>query len=245
MTVPREAELRGAFSGTSVYPTGLTWPVFGGLAPRDSTMRYSQTMSITASQVRADLVRALEVDLIGPSADDEKLDRAPSRFYLTGFLVPREGRGNDLFVEPEDDTESEDAEAEDDDAAAEDARPAGEGSRRRSILPASMGISVLLPPGDASRFAAPSTPPFIPTARRSRRGRARNARRRSPARARSAYSSSTGARRASAAARMRSTYSRWRLKFVPRKGSWRARRCAAAQWRSLAARRLFVELERR
>jgi len=44
-----------------------------------------------ASQVRADLVRALEVDLIGPSADHEKLDRAPSRLYLTGFLVSREG----------------------------------------------------------------------------------------------------------------------------------------------------------
>lgn len=103
--------------------------------------------AVTASGVRAELVRALEIDLIGPYKDDEQLDRAPSRFYLTGFLVPREGRGEEAIVEPEDDTESEDAEAEEDDAAAEDVRPAGEGSRRRSILPASMGLSVLLPPG--------------------------------------------------------------------------------------------------
>lgn len=81
---------------------------------------------LTASDVRADLVRALEVDLIGPYKDDEQLDRAPSRFYLTGFLVPREGRGEESIVEPEDDTESEDAEGEDEDAGAEDVRPAGE-----------------------------------------------------------------------------------------------------------------------
>lgn len=93
-------------------------------------------------------MRALEVDLIGPYAEDEQLDRAPSRFYLTGFLVPREGRGEEAIVEPDDDTESEDADGEDEDATADDVRPAGEGSRRRSILPASMGLSVLLPPGD-------------------------------------------------------------------------------------------------
>lgn len=110
-------------------------------------VRYIRRVStVSASVVRAELVRALEVDLIGPYAPEEELDRAPSRFYLTGSLVPREGRGEEPIVEPEDDTESEDAEGED--AGAEDVRPAGEGSRRRSILPASMGLSVLLPPGD-------------------------------------------------------------------------------------------------
>jgi hypothetical protein len=91
---------------------------------------------------------ALEIDLIGPYEEREQLDRAPSRFYLTGFLVPREGRQDEPLVEPKDDTEAEDAEAGDKDAAADDVRPAGEGSRRRSILPASLGLSVLLPPGD-------------------------------------------------------------------------------------------------
>lgn len=102
---------------------------------------------LSASQVRAQLVRALEIDLIGPYDEHEKLDRAPSRFYHTGFLVPREGRGEEPIVEPEDETEGEDGDGEDDDARAEEVRPAGEGSRRRAILPASMGMSVLIPPG--------------------------------------------------------------------------------------------------
>jgi hypothetical protein len=103
--------------------------------------------SVTASQVRADLVRALQIDLVGPYDENEKLDRAPSRFYHTGFLVPREGRGEEPIVEPDDDTESEDGEGEDEDTRAEDVKPAGDGSRRRAILPASMGLSVLIPPG--------------------------------------------------------------------------------------------------
>lgn len=93
-------------------------------------------------------MRALEVDLIGPYAEDEELDRAPSRFYLTGFLVPKEGRGDEPMPEPEQDTDSEDAEGEgeEEDAAAEDVRPAGPGSRRKTVMPASLGLSVLLPP---------------------------------------------------------------------------------------------------
>lgn len=106
--------------------------------------------TVTASGVRSELVRALEVDLIGPYAEDEQLDRPPSRFYMTGFLVPKEGRGEEPVPEPEDDTEAEEAEGEgeDEDAGAEDVRPAGAGSRRRTVLPASMGLSVLLPPGE-------------------------------------------------------------------------------------------------
>jgi hypothetical protein len=104
-------------------------------------------MPASAAAVRSHLVRALEVDLIGPYQEDERLDRAPSRFYLTGFLVPQSGREAEALVSPDDDTESEDAEADDDDTGAEDVKPAGEGSRQRTILPASMGLSVLLPPG--------------------------------------------------------------------------------------------------
>jgi hypothetical protein len=97
------------------------------------------------------LLRALEIDLIGTYASEEQLDRASSRFYLTGFSVPREGRGEEPIIEPEDDTESEDAEGEDEDAGAEDVRPAGEGSRRRSILPASMGCRCCCHPATAAR----------------------------------------------------------------------------------------------
>jgi hypothetical protein len=91
--------------------------------------------------VRAHLVRALEADLVGPYEEREELDRAPSRTYLTGFLVPREDRRADPLSDTEDDVEAEDA------AAAEEERPAGLASRRPQVLPASLGLSVLIPPG--------------------------------------------------------------------------------------------------
>lgn len=109
----------------------------------------------TSSTVRAHLVRALEAELIGPYTETEELDRAPSRTYLTGFLVPREDRTADPLREAEneeDDTEGEEAAAdgEEDASPAEDERPAGQASRRPQVLPASLGLSVLLPPGEPS-----------------------------------------------------------------------------------------------
>ncbi len=102
--------------------------------------------------MRAHLVRALEAELVGPYAEREELDRAPSRTYLTGFLVPREDRSADPLSDPDDDTEAEEAEADGDEEAGggEDERPAGEASRRPQVLPASMGLSVLIPPGAAA-----------------------------------------------------------------------------------------------
>ena len=107
---------------------------------------------MTSSAVRAHLVRALEVELVGPYAEREELDRAPSRTYLTGFLVPREDRTVESLVEPEDDTETEEAEADGEEEAGggEDEQPAGQASRRPQVLPASMGLSVLIPPGTSA-----------------------------------------------------------------------------------------------
>ena len=49
---------------------------------------------MTPAQVRAELVAALKFDLIGPDNAHpfahELLPDAPSRWYLTGFLVPSE-----------------------------------------------------------------------------------------------------------------------------------------------------------
>ncbi len=106
----------------------------------------------TGSEVRAHLVRALEAELVGPYTDREELDRAPSRTYLTGFLVPREDRRADPLTDPDDDTEAEEAEADGDEetGGGEGERPAGEASRRPQVLPASLGLSVLLPPGPAT-----------------------------------------------------------------------------------------------
>jgi hypothetical protein len=43
-------------------------------------------------EVRTELVNALQLDLVGPGDDlgfsVEVLSQAPSRWYLTGFLVP-------------------------------------------------------------------------------------------------------------------------------------------------------------
>jgi hypothetical protein len=50
---------------------------------------------LTSAQVRTKLVEALRLDLIGPNStdlayQDEILPQAPSKWYLTGFLVPYE-----------------------------------------------------------------------------------------------------------------------------------------------------------
>jgi hypothetical protein len=101
----------------------------------------------TPSDVRASLVDALRLDLVGPTGSlgtpNEMLPQAPSRWYLTRFLVPTEA-DEAQRVDPTSDDELDQA-AEpaglDDDETPE--RPAA----RRSYLPSSMGLSVLLPQG--------------------------------------------------------------------------------------------------
>ncbi|MCE9575501.1 MAG: DISARM system helicase DrmA [Deltaproteobacteria bacterium] len=107
---------------------------------------------MTSSGARSHLVRALEAELIGPYTEVEELDRAPSRTYLTGFLVPREDRNADPLNDQDDDTETEEAEADGDEevGGGEGERPAGEASRRPQVMPASLGMSVLIPPGPAT-----------------------------------------------------------------------------------------------
>lgn len=99
---------------------------------------------MTSFDVRQELVNALGLDLIGPDRDselrDEVLPQAPSRWYLTGFLVP--------FDAAEDQKTDEAAEEEvdeigkgggvDDDAAPEPA------AARRAFFPSSMGLSLLV-----------------------------------------------------------------------------------------------------
>jgi Helicase conserved C-terminal domain len=106
-------------------------------------------------EVRSSLVAALEADLVGPFAlaipgtteldalaSTELLQMPPSRWYFTGFLAPRRQRGPD-----KDDLDSlggefaagSDSQA--DDAGSEEPEPA-----RPILFPASMGLSVYLPP---------------------------------------------------------------------------------------------------
>src|SRR6266481_3690870 len=101
---------------------------------------------MNSSDVRDRLVDALRLDLVGPETrlDDleEALSQAPSRWYLTGFLVP-------LGAEPAQRA---------DEASMEDLDQAGEGggldddvtpepaAARQRYLPSSIGVSLLVPP---------------------------------------------------------------------------------------------------
>lgn len=118
-----------------------------------------------SQQVRDALLQALEADLIGPfdSGGAEVLPLPPSRWYLTGFLVPQGG------AIPEDDDRADEAAtagkldrdidadselAAGDDVQTDDAGNADPEPKRRAFFPASMGLSVFLPPaprgGDAT-----------------------------------------------------------------------------------------------
>lgn len=101
---------------------------------------------------RAHLLRTLEADLVGPFRRGlvlegqegrdlpEDLELPPSRWYLTGFLAPQAGR------EPEPDEEDEELDAgtdqkDDEEGSAQEPEP-----KRRNIFPASLGLSVIVPP---------------------------------------------------------------------------------------------------
>jgi hypothetical protein len=54
---------------------------------------------MTPAEVREQLIAALQLDLVGPEPDSaharELLPLQPSRWYLTGFLVPYKGADDD------------------------------------------------------------------------------------------------------------------------------------------------------
>ncbi len=110
------------------------------------------TASGGAGEVRSHLIEALEADLVGPfgrspgetcSAAPELLRIAPSRWYLTGFLVPRE-QGE--IEEPDDEDDDLGAGNDEDDEEAGKPDPTVKKVRR---LPASMGLSVFVSPSVA------------------------------------------------------------------------------------------------
>lgn len=109
-------------------------------------------VTMDSTMVRAELVEALRLDLIGPDNDHafahELLPESPTRWYLTGFLVPRhapEEQRTDPQAADEIDT-GEDADS--DDGAPPDRAAAG-----KSYLPSSLGLSILVDP-DADHLEA-------------------------------------------------------------------------------------------
>ena len=99
---------------------------------------------LTSADVRARLAKALRLDLIGPEPDEpqaaEILDRAPSRWYLTGFLVPWNAPASQKM---DDDDQGElDATA---GRTGDEEQETPEQPARRGYFPSSIGVSVLVP----------------------------------------------------------------------------------------------------
>ncbi len=117
-------------------------------------MTQATTKSVPGA-VRDHLIRALEADLVGPfepsteaGPAEEVLRLPPSRWYLTGFLAPAAGR---IPEEPDEDEMGAGPDTTDPDGTPQEPAP-----KRSNQLPASMGLSVLLPPGEGDSVRTPS-----------------------------------------------------------------------------------------
>lgn len=104
-------------------------------------------------EIRADLVAALRLDLVGPdnahAFAHELLPDRPSRWYLTGFLVPTEAPTE----QKTDETSNDEIDSGGDAGGMDDASTPEKAAARKSLLPSSMGLSVLVGPGVESLAA--------------------------------------------------------------------------------------------
>ncbi|MFQ4137392.1 DISARM system helicase DrmA [Nodosilinea sp. PGN35] len=100
----------------------------------------------TSADIRATLVDALNIDLVGPTPHDtdhaeEILRQAPSKWYLTGFLAPF-GAPPDLRSDDDaDDDLPEEVTTSD---SSEDSKTPDKPAARKALFPSSMGLSCLL-----------------------------------------------------------------------------------------------------
>lgn len=105
---------------------------------------------VRSVDVRDSLVKTLQLDLVGPGPghphEAEQLweSEPPSRWYLTGFLVPTKAPEH-LRFDPES-AEVLDAPAGHDGVGDDDVEPDA-APARRVFLPSSIGVSVLVPAG--------------------------------------------------------------------------------------------------
>ncbi|WP_437202052.1 DISARM system helicase DrmA [Planctomicrobium sp. SH664] len=94
--------------------------------------------------VRGKLVDALQLDLVGPSQNmgdpKEVLPQSPSRWYLTGFLVPTDA-AEEQRTDP---TSMDELDQAAEPAGLDDDETPERAAARRSFLPSSMGLSVLI-----------------------------------------------------------------------------------------------------
>ncbi|MBI4859685.1 MAG: helicase [Candidatus Riflebacteria bacterium] len=106
---------------------------------------------ISSLNVRSGLVEALTLDLVGPSNSHpfarELLPESPTRWYLTGFLVPRDAPSTQKV----DETVTEEIDAPSAEVGGtDDGTPPDRAASKTSYLPSSMGLSVLVPQGVTS-----------------------------------------------------------------------------------------------
>jgi len=96
-------------------------------------------------EIRADLVHALRLDLVGPEVNsplkDESLDTPPSRWYLTGFLVPTTAGESQKFDEQGD----EEVGTEGGSVGADDGGGPDPTAAKNTPFPSSMGLSFFVP----------------------------------------------------------------------------------------------------
>ncbi len=93
--------------------------------------------------VRQALIHALNLDLVGPDGDahllNETLPQTPSRWYLTGFLVPADAPED----QKTDDTATEGVDIQNEAGGTDDAVTPEPANARRVIFPSSLGLSLL------------------------------------------------------------------------------------------------------
>lgn len=101
--------------------------------------------STTPADVRSHLIDALQLDLVGPTPADEIhaeeiIPQPPSKWYLTGFLVPFDAP---LEVRS-DDTGNDELDSVSRVSAGDDETIPDRASARKSFFPSSMGLSLLV-----------------------------------------------------------------------------------------------------
>jgi len=101
--------------------------------------------STVPAEVRTHLIDALQLDLVGPTPDDlvhaeEIIPQPPSKWYLTGFLVPYDAP----MEMRSDDTGNDDLDAISRSGAGDDETIPDKAPARKGFFPSSMGVSLLL-----------------------------------------------------------------------------------------------------
>lgn len=102
-------------------------------------------MADSSKHVRQSLVDALQLDLVGPLPEDQRyqdevLPQPPSRWYLSGFLVPYEAK----IEQRSDDVSADDLDLVEGSGAGDDEVAPEAASARKAFFPSSMGVSFLV-----------------------------------------------------------------------------------------------------